>query len=100
MHVIARATALAALVALAGCVGAPAGGPYAAGYPPAPGYAPQPYGQAPGYAPQPGYVADQQAALGGTCYAGVYTCPLPSALPLGAQCSCPGLGAPSYGTVR
>ncbi len=61
---------LAGLLALAGCVGA--AGPQAA--------------TAPGY----GY----------SCSAGVYACQLPEQLPLGAQCSCPGLGAPSYGNVR
>lgn len=34
------------------------------------------------------------------CYAGVYTCQLPNAGPVGAGCSCPGLGAPSYGSIR
>ena len=41
-----------------------------------------------------------KVALGATCYAGVYTCALPQGLPVGSQCSCPGLGAPSYGNVR
>ncbi len=96
MRHLAHAAALAGLVALAGCVGAPAPAPVA-GYPPASGY-----GQPPVYAqPQQGYgAAAQQVALGGRCYAGIYTCALPQALPVGAQCSCPGLGAPSYGNVR
>lgn len=34
------------------------------------------------------------------CYAGVYTCQLPVAGPVGSGCSCPGLGAPSYGQIR
>ena len=34
------------------------------------------------------------------CYAGPYTCQLPNAGPVGAGCSCPGLGAPSYGSIR
>ncbi|NHO34005.1 hypothetical protein GOB85_15795 [Acetobacter sp. LMG 1636] len=37
--------------------------------------------------------------LGGTCKAGFYTCQLPLASPAGAPCSCPGLGAASYGKV-
>ncbi|NHN87151.1 hypothetical protein [Acetobacter conturbans] len=37
--------------------------------------------------------------LGGTCKAGIYTCQLPLASPVGAPCSCPGLGAASYGQV-
>ena len=60
----------AGLLALAGCVGAAE--PQAAA--------------APGY----GY----------SCSAGVYVCQLPEQVALGSQCSCPGLGAPSYGTVR
>ena len=38
--------------------------------------------------------------LGATCYAGVYVCPVVVAAPAGSPCSCPGLGAPSYGYVR
>ena len=37
-------------------------------------------------------------AYGPTCDAGVYVCP--AAGPPGAPCSCPGIGAPSYGVVR
>ncbi len=37
---------------------------------------------------------------GYTCYAGVYVCRLPQQIPVGTQCSCPGIGAPSFGTVR
>ena len=110
MRYYARPAAIAALFGLAGCVGAPAPGPVA-GYPPAPGYGQPPiYAQPPtgysqgGYAPgsQSGYAPgpSQQVALGGRCYAGIYTCDLPQALPVGSQCSCPGLGAPSYGNVR
>ncbi len=36
---------------------------------------------------------------GATCAAGVYVCQVPPG-PLGAQCSCPGLGAPSFGVIR
>ena len=68
--VAALAGSLVALLGLSGCVGTAA--PQAAA--------------APGY----GY----------SCSAGVYVCQLPEQVPLGAQCSCPGLGAPSYGTVR
>lgn len=60
--------------------------------PPPVGYAPPPesYAPAPAYAP----------AYGGTCYAGVYTCPAAPNAPAGSQCSCAGIGAPSYGTVH
>ena len=36
---------------------------------------------------------------GATCAAGAYVCQVPPG-PLGAQCSCPGLGAPSFGVIR
>jgi hypothetical protein len=39
-------------------------------------------------------------AVGYKCYAGAYICNLPSYGPVGSGCSCPGLGAPSYGTIR
>ncbi len=76
----ARPAALCAILGLAGCVGAPAPAPVA--YSPAPGAPVQP------------------VAYSGNCYAGVYSCVLPQQMPLGAPCSCPGLGAPSYGNVR
>ncbi len=123
----ARPAALAALLGLAGCVGAPVGEPVAYGQPgyaqqppgyapAAPGYAPAQQGYAPappgyapaaaaqGYAPPPYGYGEQaparEVAYGGRCYAGVYTCALAQATPVGAQCSCPALGAPSYGVVR
>lgn len=37
---------------------------------------------------------------GYTCYAGVYVCRIPQQIAVGTQCSCPGIGAPSFGTVR
>ena len=46
--------------------------------------------------PQAGVVP----GYGYTCYAGAYMCRLPEQVPQGSQCSCPGLGAPSYGSVR
>lgn len=86
------------------------------GFPPvyAPYYAPPPPVY---YAPPPAYYAPPPppvsyapappvnytpapAGYGGTCYAGVYTCAAPANLPAGSQCSCPGIGAPSYGTVH
>ena len=33
------------------------------------------------------------------CFAGFYTCTAAPAAP-GTPCACPGLGAPSYGTIR
>jgi hypothetical protein len=63
------------------------------------GYAPLDQQQS-GYAPSQVQQAPVAAAYGTTCYAGFYTCALPQTLPVGAQCSCAGLGAPSYGSVR
>ena len=37
--------------------------------------------------------------VGTTCKAGFYICQVPAG-PLGSDCSCPGLGAPSFGTIR
>ena len=68
----ACAVTLAATLAVSGCSGVAQAGP------------------APGLAPGYGY----------TCYAGAYMCRLPEQVPQGWQCTCPGLGAPSYGTVR
>ena len=71
-----------------------------------PGYAEQTPGyaeQAPGYAgPPPANDAppSQATAYGYTCYAGNYTCRLPASGPVGATCSCPGIGAPSFGSIH
>ncbi|GBQ61551.1 hypothetical protein AA103196_0062 [Ameyamaea chiangmaiensis NBRC 103196] len=69
-----RATACLALVALGGCVGRAASAPVAPG------------------APAAGY--------GYRCEAGFYSCHTPTQVPLGTPCSCPGLGAASYGNVH
>ena len=67
----ARIAAAALLALLGGCVGAPATvGPQIAD----------------GY----GYV----------CAAGFYQCRLPQQVRVGEHCSCPGLGAPSFGYVH
>jgi len=71
-------------------------------YPP-PVYAPPPVYYPPPpvyYPPPPVAYSPAPAGYGAACYAGVYTCPVDRALPVGTQCSCPGIGAPSYGTVR
>ena len=39
------------------------------------------------------------STTGTQCAAGFYVCPV-SPAPVGSTCSCPGLGAPSFGTVR
>ena len=48
-----------------------------------------------------GYPTQRGPVLHGSmCYAGNYTCQLSVAGPVGSGCSCPGLGAPSYGSIR
>ena len=80
-----RLAVLAALLPLGACYVAPgAVAPYGTAEPSGTVYAPPPQGG--------GYV-------GTTCSAGAYVCPVAPG-PLGAQCSCPGLGAPSFGVIR
>ena len=67
--------------------------PYAVPYyPPPVVYAP------PASAPQAS--TGKQISYGTTCYAGVYVCAAPGNTAVGAGCSCPGWGAPSFGSVR
>lgn len=82
-----RTGAAAALLALlAGCAGAPTTDhPIVAG------------GVAPNAVTATGAPV---VAVGYQCYAGAYVCNLPAPGPVGTGCSCPGLGAPSYGTIR
>jgi hypothetical protein len=51
-------------------------------------------------APPPGGSPGAAPGYGYTCYAGVYVCHTQTQLPVGSPCSCPGLGAPSYGRVQ
>jgi hypothetical protein len=77
--------------------------PYAPGaYPPTYQYAPPagtaaPQSQAPAQAPQ---MSQANTPYGSTCYAGVYTCAAAPQSHVGSVCSCPGIGAPSYGSVQ
>ena len=81
--------------------------PYPYSYPaPYPYYAPPAgyYYGAPAQTPVPGQPqtnAQPQGPVtyGATCYAGVYVCAAPAKTAVGQTCSCPGLGAPSYGTA-
>ncbi len=85
MRVTLRLTATAGLLlVLAGCYGAPATEqPIVAG------------------APANATVGGVPVVVAGyKCYAGAYICNLPQPGPVGTGCSCPGIGAPSYGTVR
>ena len=116
-----RSLALGAAVAVSLLVGttvAPAQAQYYPYY--QPHYQPR-YYQPPGYyvpAPPPpprdlnrAYDPDRDGPLGyptgrapvpygSTCYAGAYVCQLPAPGPVGAGCSCAGIGAPSYGSIR
>jgi len=79
---VPSAFALASLIGLGGCVGAPEA--------------------IVDYTPP---AQDQQSAqrvvvYGSHCRAGFYACPLSKSVPVGSECSCPGLGAPSFGSVR
>ena len=87
---------LASLAAAAGCTGAPNLVAQPASLPS--GYAP-PVAEAPGPY-QPVAPVQTLVAYGSSCQAGFYQCLLPAAGVIGSQCSCPGLGAPSYGVVR
>ena len=71
-------------------------------YPPPPAFAQAPAdtSAASGYYGGYGGGAGYGSYGGGTCYAGAYTCAAPPNAPSGSQCACPGIGAPSYGTVR
>ncbi len=80
-------------------------GYYPPSYPPE-GYAPPPangqpqgYAQAPQQSPAP-ELSQANVPFGSTCYAGVYVCAAPAQTHVGSGCSCPGLGAPSYGVVQ
>jgi hypothetical protein len=81
-------------------IGAPAYYPpaYYPYYPPAYYYPPAP---PPNATPVPQPQAQHgPVAYGTTCYAGVYVCPAPTQTQVGGGCTCPGLGAPSYGVVN
>jgi hypothetical protein len=78
-------------------------------YPPAYSYAPGYYPPGTTYAPRAAGTAAPQATpqmsqantpYGSTCYAGIYTCGAAPQSHVGAVCSCPGIGAPSYGSVQ
>ncbi|MDI2090275.1 hypothetical protein [Commensalibacter oyaizuii] len=43
---------------------------------------------------------ESPAGYGSSCKAGMYSCKTPYPVPLGSPCSCPGVGAASYGNVH
>lgn len=90
--------ALLLLALVAGCTGQPSL-VLQPGQAPA-SYAPGPVGVAPGYDPTPVALVPSVMAYGASCQAGFYQCLLPVAGPIGSQCTCPGLGGPSFGVVR
>ncbi len=89
IRLIRPSLALGALMALGGCysvAGAVGPVPYAPVSPVVGAAGTASAGQVVGY-------------VGTTCKAGFYICQVPRG-PIGAECSCPGLGAPSFGTIR
>ncbi len=68
-------------------------------YPPPPPYYGYPAYAAPPAAPAP-QMSRADVPYGATCRAGVYSCAAPAQTPVGSGCSCPGIGAPSYGAVQ
>lgn len=48
--------------------------------------------------PAPAYAPNGAPLFGSTCLAGFYRCPASGQV--GTPCACPGLGAPSYGTIQ
>ncbi len=89
VRLIRPALAIGALLALGGCYSVPGA------------VGPMPYAPV---SPVLG-AADTASAgqvvgyLGTTCKAGFYICQVPPG-PVGTECSCPGLGAPSFGAIR
>lgn len=84
LNTLRRLAVLGALLPLGACYVAPGAiAPFGAAEPSGTIYAPSRYG----------------AYAGTTCSAGAYVCQVPPG-PLGAECSCPGLGAPSFGVIR
>jgi hypothetical protein len=71
-------------------------GYYAPPPPPAQGQAQT---QAPAQSPAP-QLSQNQVPYGAMCYAGNYTCAAAPYSHVGSVCSCPGWGAPSFGTVQ
>jgi hypothetical protein len=72
-------------------------------YYPYPYYAPPAAYYPPAQTPVPQAQSDTAShgpvAYGAMCYAGVYNCAAAPKSPVGSGCTCPGIGAPSYGRV-
>ena len=85
MHkTLVRLAASIVLISLAGCFPVPV---------------PVPVGYSFTYAPESAPYPAAAGYIGTTCAAGFYVCQVPPG-PLGRECSCPGLGAPSFGVIR
>jgi hypothetical protein len=75
--------------------------PYPYAYPPPPAQEPPQSNGAPNTgAPGTPNSGGGKVAYGASCYAGIYHCAAPAYTPIGETCSCPGIGAPSYGSVQ
>ena len=76
-------------------------GGFVVGVAPVPLYLTPPvvYAPPPVFAPPAPPTASVPAGQGYHCSAGFYQCYLPGLQPIGSTCTCPGLGAPSYGAV-
>ena len=91
--------ALAMLLPLGACYVAPGAiAPFGPAEPSGTAYAPPLESGFTSYPPG-NYQPPGSGYAGTTCSAGNYVCQVPPG-PLGAQCSCPGLGAPSFGVIR
>lgn len=89
MRLFRPAAALGVLLALGGCYASPGA------------IGPMPYAPVSAVVGPPGSASAGQVVgyVGTTCGAGFYICQVPPG-PVGSQCACPGLGAPSFGTIR
>ncbi len=89
IRLVRPALALAAVLTLGGCYSVPGA------------IGPMPYAPvSPVLGAADGASAGQVVGyVGTTCGAGFYICQVPPG-PVGARCSCPGLGAPSFGAIR
>ena len=89
VKLIRPALTLGAMLALAGCYSVPGA------------IGPMPYAPVSPVLGAAGTASAGQVVgyIGTTCNAGFYICQVPPG-PVGARCACPGLGAPSFGTIR
>ena len=102
-RIAALAGSLGGIVLLASCAGAPVAYDQTGAPVPAASYGQSAPLPPPGYGTPTasGYgTPTAPAPYGYQCFAGAYQCRLSAQVPVGSPCSCPGLGATSYGVVR